>query len=355
MAILSLEHSTLLDISRGQAGSFSSSEGATQHQAVSELLMQSNMFLEKMPWKVGNMANGHSFTYRTSLITPTWRRASFGVRPDRGTRSMTEVSAGHMVSYWEVDKVVIESGNKDSNIAQEVEAFHQGNAHELARAAIYGTETGILDEFTGLARYYSDKTDAIGKNFIIDADSATTATDLKSIYLVGASPNTVSMFVPKDRPMGFQIYNPGGESGTFLSQTAPVLGQKNVTDGRMLVYGQYFYSWAGLVVEDPRYCVRIANISPSALVDDGSSGPKLYQLMQRAANTIMTGKPGVNYFWIMPRGLVATLISQSTSAVQNSSLVTSQLGDNGVMTQMFGGFPICIEDALDAVDEGKVS
>ena len=75
--------------------------------------------------------------------------------------------------------------------------------------------------------------------------------------------------------------------------------------------------------------------------------------MQRAANTIMSGKPGVNYFWVMPRGLVAALIAQSTVSVKDSTLVKQELGDNGVMTQSFGGYPICIEDALD-VDEANV-
>ena len=285
MAILSLEHSTLLDISRGQAGSYGSEGEAAEHQMVSELLMQSNGFIAKMPWKVGNMPNGHSFTYRTKLITPTWRRASYGVRPQKGTRSMTEVSAGHMVSYWEVDKVVIESGNKTANVAAEIEAFHQGNAHELARVAIHGTETGTLDEFTGLARYYSDVNDAIGQNFILDGGGR--GSDMRSIYLVGASPNTISMFVPKDRPMGFQMYNPGGESGTFLSQTAPVLGNPGVTDGRMLVYGQYFYCWAGLVVEDPRYCVRIANIDPDDLRDDLSSLVSMLTVWLGSARTFL--------------------------------------------------------------------
>ena len=349
-ALIPSAYVTLQDISRN--GNDAMMPSGRDRKAAAELLTRTSKFIAKLKWQVGNNQSGHTYTYHDSLITPEFTRYGVGVRGDKGTMSEVSVRCGRLQSYWEQDRDLMDIGSREENVMKQNRFFHIGNAHRAVDALIYGSEAQNPDEITGLARYYDDRKTETGKVFIIDAGGS--AANNRSCYYVGTGPGAAYGIVPAGRPMGLRVHNPATHpDGSFMSQTARTMTDPDATDARQLVIGRHFTWWLGFVLEDPRQCVRIANIDPTDVRDDASDGPNLWKLMQRAQRLVKP-MPGVEYFWIMPRGLAISLMAQENAAVTSSTLAKSDLGGEGLEDLMFGGKPVCIEDALDEVAEARV-
>lgn len=311
-----------------------------------ELLMQTNQLYEDMTWMEGNLLTGHRFSIRTGLPEPTWRRLYQGVQPTKSTRAQVTASTGMLEDYSEVDKALADlNGNTVRFRMQEDAAHVEGFNQKVARSLVYESEDTNPEAITGIMPHFNAVgTTGTGQQVI---DALGSDTDNASILLIGWAPNTVYGIFPK-----------GSKAGLSVKDLGEVTAEAKTADGSKTGYYQAYrthYRWdLGLVVQDYRYVVRIANIDRSLLGPDptvtGYSGANLPNLMFEAMEYIPSLENCRPVFY-MDRSIKTVLRQQLPNVVKNSTLQISEVG--GKMVDSFQEVPIRRMDVMRA-DEARV-
>lgn len=334
MAGLSAANPTLLDLAK-----MTDPDGKIAK--VVEILNETNEVLQDMTFVEGNLPTGHRTTIRTGLPEPTWRKLYGGVQPTKGTTKQITNNTGMLEAYAEVDKALADlNGNTQAFRFSQDKAHIEGMNQEMARTLIFGNELTQPEAFTGLSPYYSSLSADNGDN-IINGGSAGGQTDNTSIWLVGWGPNSVYGIVPKGSQAGLQVRDLGEVT----------IDNVDGNNGRMQAYRTHYRWDAGLVVEDWRYVVRIANIDKSALTLDAATGAYLADLMVQAIER-MPNQTSVRPVFYVSRTVRTFLRRQLINTTKNSTL--SQENQAGKMVTMFDGIPIRRVDAL-AADEARIA
>ena len=311
-----------------------------------EILMQTNQLYEDMTWIEGNLLTGHRFGIRTGLPEPTWRRYYQGVQPTKSTRAQVTASTGMLEDYSEVDKALADlNGNTVRFRMQEDAAHVEGFNTKVARSLVYENEDDTPEAVTGIMPHYSTVSGAGTADQVIDAGG--TGTDNASIILVGWAPNTV-----------FGIFPKGSKAGLAVKDLGEQRLQAKTADGTATGYYQGYsthYRWdLGLVVQDYRYVVRIANIDRSLLGADptitGYTGANLPNLMFEALEYIPSLENCRPVFY-MDRAIKTKLRQQLPNVVKNSTLTMMEVG--GKKVDSFQDIPIRRMDVMRA-DEARV-
>lgn len=330
MGVLDSNNMTLLDLAK-----LTNPDGSAA--VVAEILNQTNEILDDVSFIRGNLDTGHRATVRTSLPRPTWVGPNGRVQPTKSTTGQVTFGAGHIMDYTEVDKKVLDlAENPEAARLSEDRATIEGIGQELAQTIFTGNENTDYEEFTGFYQYYNDLSGESADN-IIDA-GGTAGSTLASISIIGWGENTISAFVPKNAPAGVQVEDLGFETSEKLE------GLKRVARTEVSLY-------AGLMVKDWRYGVRIANIDRENLKADASSGPNLPNLIFEGLER-MQSLNGVTPIIYMDRQLREKFRQQLASSVQQSTLTFEDVG--GRRTAFFQETPIRRVDRL-AIDETRVT
>lgn len=286
-----------------------------------ELLRQTNQLYEDMTWVEGNLLTGHRFSIRTGLPTPTWRRLYQGVQPTKSTRAQVTASTGMLEDYSEVDKALADlNGNTVRFRLQEDAAHVEGFNQTVARSLVYESEDTNPEAITGLMPHYNATpgSDGIGEQII---DAGGTGTDNASILLVGWAPNTIYGIFPKGSKAGLQVTDQGEVRS--VAKTAD-----GTANGYFQAYSTHYRWDLGLVVQDYRYAVRIANIDRSLLGPDptvsGYTGANLPNLMFEAIEYLPSLENCRPVFY-MDRSIKTKLRQQLPNIVKNSTLQTLSL------------------------------
>jgi hypothetical protein len=312
-----------------------------------ELLRQTNQLYEDMTWVEGNLLTGHRFSIRTGLPTPTWRRLYQGVQPTKSSRAQVTASTGMLEDYSEVDKALADlNGNTVRFRLQEDAAHVEGFNQKVAQALLYESEDNSPEAITGIMPHFNATPGSSGVGSqIINAGG--TSTDNASILLVGWAPNTVYGIFPK-----------GSKAGLIVEDQGEVRSVAKTADGTADGYYQAYsthYRWdLGLVVQDYRYVVRIANIDRSLLGADptvtGYTGANLADLMFEALEYLPSLENCRPVFY-MDRSIKTKLRQQLPNVVKNSTLQVMEVG--GKRVDSFQEIPIRRMDQM-RVDEAKV-
>lgn len=312
-----------------------------------ELLTQSNQLYEDMTWMEGNLLTGHRFAVRTGLPSPTWRRFYQGVQPTKSTRAQLTASTGMLEDYSEVDKALADlNGNTIRFRLQEDAAHVEGFNQKVAQSLVYENEDNTPEAITGFMAHFNATPGSAGVGQqIIDAGG--TGTDNASILLVGWGPGKVYGIFPKGSKAGLSVKDLGEQK--LIAKTA---------DGAANGYYQGYsthYRWdLGLVVQDYRYVVRIANIDRSLLGADptvsGYTGANLPNLMFEAME-YLPSMEGCRPVFYMDRSIKTKLRQQIPNVVKNSTLTTMEVG--GKQVDAFQEIPIRRMDVMRA-DEARV-
>ena len=312
-----------------------------------ELLMQTNQLYEDMTWVEGNLLTGHRFSIRTGLPTPTWRRLYQGVQPTKSTRAQVTASTGMLEDYSEVYKALSDlNGNTVRFRLQEDAAHVEGFNQTVGRSLVYESEDTNPAAITGLMPHYNATPGAAGiGQQIIDAGG--TGTDNASILLVGWAPNTIYGIFPKGSKAGLQVSDQGEVRS--VAKTADGL-----SNGYYQAYSTHYRWDLGLVVQDYRYAVRIANIDRSLLGPDptvtGYTGANLPNLLFQAIEYIPSLENCRPVFY-MDRSIKTVLRQQLPNIVKNSTLQIMEVG--GKKVDSFQDIPIRRMDQMRA-DEARV-
>jgi len=312
-----------------------------------ELLHQTNQLWPDMTFQEGNLLTGHRFSIRTGLPEPTWRRLYQGVQPTKSTRAQVTASTGMLEDYAVVDKALADlNGNTVRFRLQEDAAHIEGFNIKVARSLIYESEDNNPEAITGLMPHFTATPGSTGVGQqIIDAGG--TGTDNASILLIGWSPNSVYGIFPKGSKAGLQVKDHG-----------EVTEYAKTPDGASNGYYQAYrthYRWdLGLVVQDYRYVVRIANIDRSLLGADptisGYTGANLPNLLFEAMEYLPSMENCRPVFY-MDATIKTKLRQQLPNVVKNSTLQIMEVG--GKRVDSFQETPIRRMDVM-RVDEARV-
>lgn len=290
-----------------------------------ELLTQTNQLYEDMTWVEGNLLTGHRFAVRTGLPSPTWRRFYQGVTPTKSTRAQVTASTGMLEDYSEVDKALADlNGNTTRFRIQEDSAHFEGFNQEVARALIYESEGTNAEAITGFMAHFDTVSGTGIAEQVIDAGG--TGTDNASILLVGWAPNTVFGIFPKGSKAGLQANDLG-------EQKLQALTADGVTTGYYQGYSTHYRWDLGLVVQDYRYVVRIANIDRSLLGADptvtGYTGANLPNLMFEATE-LLPSMSNCRPIFYMDAMVKTKLRQQIPNVIKNSTLGSMEVGGKRV-------------------------
>lgn len=314
-------------------------------QSLGELLTQTNQLLDDMTWVEGNLVTGHRFAIRTGLPAPTWRRFYDGIQPTKSRRAQVTASCGMLEDYAEVDKALADlNGNSAAFRLSEDAAHIEGFNQEVAQSLIYSSEETSPEQITGLEPHFNDTSAGTGDQII---DAGGKSSDNASIWLIGWAPNTVYGIFPK-----------GSKAGLSMKDLGEVTASADTVGGDSGYYQAYrtHYRWdLGLVVQDYRYIVRIANIDRKNLAADpfasGYTGAILPDLMFQAMEYLPSLENCRPAFY-MDRTILTVLRQQYPYYVKNATLGTDIVGGKRVTD--FQGIPIRRVDQL-RVDETQVS
>jgi hypothetical protein len=302
-----------------------------------EILSQSNMALEDMPFKEGNLPTGEQVTIRTGLPDSYYRQINQGVPKSKATTAQVVENAAMLEARSEVDvKVAKLNGNLSTFRLSESKAFVESMAQTQASTLMYGTASNP-EEYVGFMPRYSDTTAANGENILLAGGAST---DNTSILLVGWGSDTVFGVYPKGSKAGMD-HQDLGEIDAF-----------DASNNRFRAYAD-LYTWDnGLVVKDWRNVVRIANIDVSDLV--AATGTQLptaataiIKLMARAQDRLPNISTVKDVFYVnrtVASHLRLAALDKSSAAVTIEPAI-NQFGQN-IHQLTFLGTPVKIMDTI---------
>lgn len=307
--------------------------------AVTELLSQTNEILEDAVFKEGNLPTGHRVTIRTGLPPVYWRSLNRGVPIGKSQTAQVDEALGMLEAYARVDVDLAKlNGNTAEFRLSEDRAYLESMNQEQAMTMLYGNPASDPRKYLGLAPRYSSLSAANGAN-IIDAGGSASANT--SVWLVVWGENTVYNIFPKGSPAGLQHKD---------------MGELTVhdADGNPYQALQTHYQWKnGLVVQDWRYVVRIANIDTATFAGLSGTqaisavGTNLIHSMARALDRVPNLGMGRAAFYMnrSTYSLLRRLAMEKTSSVLAIEKGLDQFGTPRGWTS-FEGVPLRKVDAI---------
>lgn len=300
-----------------------------------EMLSRTDEVLEDIPWKEGNLLDGHKTTIRAGLPTPTWRKLNQGVAASRSTTAQITFPTAQLAARTEADVDVVKLGGNTaaarlSETQGQLQALPQGFCDALWYGDPVANPSTDLAKFPGLHYYFKDDTTGNTKDHIIDFGDSTSA--MSSIWGVCWGEDTVCGIYPKGSVAGLQHED---------------LGKGDAFDGDNNRYRAWMddYKWdCGLAVKDWRAIFRIANIDSAAIVSTVADQQALITALIQGINKI----PSMyrSRLRIYCNSTIATALELGAYAdVKAGGGITFQ-NIGGQVVKTFRGYPLRISNAL---------
>lgn len=310
-----------------------------------EVLTENTEVLLDMTWMEGNLVTGHKDSVRTVLPEPSFRAINEGVPVTKGSTTPIEETTALLEDFSQSDaELAILSGNVERYRLKQARPHQIGFAHKMARQLFYGNAGTAPKEFTGLAPRYNTLTESESLTAANVIDAGGSGSDLRSIWLIGWSDETITGLYPKGTKGGLQH-----EDATSPAANSEI-GAQALQDANGNSYMGFRDHWiwrCGLMVKDWRYAVRIANIDLTDLTFDATTGPDLQDLMIQATELIESTE-GVRAAFYMPRAIRGFLRRQ---LIQKKNAFLSLSEQGGRSTLSFDDIPIRRTDALNVSEE----
>ncbi len=317
---------------------------------IAEVLTQQNEVLADMHWEEGNTVTGHKDAARTVLPSPSFRAINAGVPVTKAGSTAIEETCALLEDFSQVDReLAIMSGNVDAYRLKQARPHVQGMSNKMATELFYGNAASNPLGFTGLAPRYNTLSTTTNKSAANVINAGGTGSALRSIWLVGWSPDTVFGLYPKNTRGGLDHEDATNASGTGEHGFPAAARLFDASGNSYMGYADHWIWRVGLFVKDWRFVVRIANIDPTALTLSGATGPKLQDLMVQAMNTIES-LTGVRAVFYMPRSIQSYMQRQLLEQ-KNAFMSWSEIGGKQILN--FSGIPVRRTDALN-VNETQV-
>lgn len=303
---------------------------------IAELLNEKNEVLNDMLWVEGNLPTGMRTTQRTGLPNVQFRQLNTGVTPSKSTVGQLD-DACCILEGWSVidEKLAQLNGNVNALRLSEAKPFLEAMNQQFVQTLFYGNTAVNAERFLGFSPRYGAISGATNAQNILNGGGSGSTN--ASIWLAGWGEDTLCGIFPKGTKAGLTHE----DYGLQTVQTAAAGSQVGMTSGFMRAYQDRFVWEPGLALRDWRYCVRIANLSVTALTTNVSP-PNIVTLMSRSLDRIPSLKGCMPVFY-MNRTLYSFLRLQGLTNSTNAVTVQPALNqfENG-----FEGVPIRRVDQL---------
>lgn len=317
---------------------------------IAEILTQTHEALDDIGWQEGNLVTGNRHGVRTGKPDVAWGRINQGTPRSKSTTAQVDEAAAQLIGKAQIDRrLAILSGNAAEYRMQEGKSFIEAMGDEFMQTLFYGNSLIADNEYTGLTPRFN----SAANTQVIDAGG--TGTDNRSIWLVVWN-DYVKGIYPKGSKGG--LMHMDTTANTTLGPDGYPIGDK-VLDSNGYEYLAYTDHWqwdCGLMIRDPRYVVRIANIDKSLLSKDRATGGDLQDLLIQALGRVHNLNGNASFY--MDRTTNTWFDRQASNdgrAFNGMGLegFSRQEFRKGTTTLTFRGIPLRREDALN-VDEARV-
>lgn len=335
MAVLTSSSPNLIDLAK-------SLDPSGKLARFANLLSQSNEMIPMMPYVKANNKTHHRVTQITSL-------PATGVRAlNEGTVATKEEKAQHdegiaMFDQWAVCDVDVAAltGEIAAYRAARVKLGSESMTQKVQQVTIYGNQQTNPKEFTGMQPRFNSLTGNIGQQ-VVDGGGST-ADVQSSMWLISASPETVYYVYPDGSQAGLQHI----DFGMQVEQN-----QGGVTGAQMASYKDQLKWNVGLVVEDQRHVVRIANLQASHFsgltsTQAPTTFTNLLHKMMIASDRLPRGT-STDKFWCANRtirtGLTRLAMEKSSNAIHVREAMN--VFGRSVETLYVLGYPVLVVDQI---------
>ncbi len=340
MAVQASGVATLLDVLQGM-------DPGGKQLDIAEVLTQQNELLDDMTWREGNTITGHRDAVRTSLPTPSFRAINEGVPVTKGGTTPIEETAALLEDFSRVDReLAILAGDVNAYRLKEGRPHIIGMGHKMASTVFYGNANVDPRGFTGLSPRYNTLNAATSNTAGQVIDAGGTGSNLRSIWLICWSEDTITGIFPKGTKGGLDHEDATNASGAGAHGFPAAAALADASGNKFMGYEDHWIWRCGLMVKDWRYAVRIANIDPAALTLSAATGPNLTDLMTQAIELIEDTNGGRCAFYV-PRSLRAYLRRQMQ---QQKGAFMSWDDQGGKRVLNFGEVPVRRTDALNVAE-----
>lgn len=304
---------------------------------VVESLSKVNPILQDIAWKEGNLPTGHTYSSRTSLPTPTWRKFNQGVAPAKSTVDVYTETCGMLEAFSKIDCGLANvNGNSAGFRADEDKAFVAGYGIEVARALFYESLSTNPERIQGLTPRLNATSGNPAAAQIVKADATAAGSDQTSIWLIGWSPNTV-----------FGVFPKGSKAGLSSEDLGKQLTKDSGGTNEFTAWVTHWMWQLGLVIRDYRYIVRVCNIDTSAWKADLSAGADIVLSLDDAI-AAMYDLTSVQPVLYMNRACYSMFNKQLQKKATVNLL--EYLDRGGARLPHYMGIPIRVSDAITSTE-----
>lgn len=310
-------------------------------QPIIEILKQSNPILEDMPFAEGDLPIGNKTTIRTSLPSPSIRRANRGTAPTKSDVKQVIDQCMYLEDRSCVDTLLLKGKpNPEAYRASEDDAHVEGMGQFVAKCFIYGdlTDPAYTDTFNGLlVRYPVEEGDKGTRGYqVISAGTKNTKGHNTSALIVDWGDRKVTGIFPKGMTAGLNTKDLG-ESDVYDS------------DGNPFRAVQTLYSWqVGLAVQNVRSVAAIRNIDVDALsAFTADQEAKFMNKIIFAKNRIQLPKSPIMYVGDTLYSYLETFLLN-----KNNVHVTREMRENEPPLLRFSGIPVKKMDCMTDTEAG---
>lgn len=310
-------------------------------QPIIEILKQSNPILEDMPFAEGDLPIGNKTTIRTSLPSPSIRRANRGTAPTKSDVKQVIDQCMYLEDRSCVDTLLLKGKpNPEAYRASEDDAHVEGMGQYVAKVFMYGdlTDPAYSDTFNGLlVRYPVEEGDKGTRGYqVISAGTKNTKGHNTSAVIVDWGDRKVTGIYPKGMTAGLNTKDLG-ESDVYDS------------DGNPFRAVQTLYSWqVGLAVQNVRSVAAIRNIDVDALTAfTADQEAKFMNKIIFAKNRIQLPKSPIMYVGDTLYSYLETFLLN-----KNNVHVTREMRENEPPLLRFSGIPVKKMDCMTDTEAG---
>ncbi|MDE2107016.1 MAG: hypothetical protein KGL39_57950, partial [Patescibacteria group bacterium] len=153
---------------------------------IAEMMSQHNAIAGDLPYKEASEMAGHTFVFRSSIPTGSFRQYNQGTPYGKSTTAKARVGMAMLRGYSQIDRdLANHTGNAQRFRETEDMAFLEGMGQTIVQTLIYGNVASDPTQFTGLATFYNTINTATSQNAANVIDAGGSGADNTSMWLVG--------------------------------------------------------------------------------------------------------------------------------------------------------------------------
>lgn len=262
---------------------------------IAEMMSQHNDYSGDMPYKEANEMTGHTFVFRSSIPTGSFRMYNQGTPYGKSTTAKARVGMAMLRGYSQIDRDLANHTGDPSRFRESEDvAFLEGMGQTIAQTVWYGNASTDPTQFTGFSTFYNTLNTALAQNARNVIDGGGQSSNNTSMWLIGWGMQSI-----------YAVYPRGSKAGLNMEDKGSVVPAYDSVGNRFEAWTTFFGQDIGIVPEDWRYAVRIANLDVTGGTNGlaSASPPDLFALLDNATlrppsmNLQVSGIQGTDAPW----------------------------------------------------------